>query len=354
MKIRSILVVDDQKENVDALRSILEETYKIYVALNGKSALNIIEKVNPDIVLLDVNMTDMSGFEVHEKMNERGHANIPVIYITGENDVHMEAKGLLNGAVDYILKPYNPDIVTIKVRNQMENKMYRDELEELVALRTMELSKSREAIIIGMSLLAESRDNSTGEHIMRMQKYTEVLAKRCASMYPELLSEADAEEIVLYAPLHDIGKVSIPDSVLKKNGVFTPEDFEIMENHTIFGGKIIADTREAVDEGENFMRVAIEIAEGHHEKFDGTGYPRKLKGEEIPLSARIVSLADIYDALVSPRRYKDGFKHEDVMDIILKGDGRIMPSHFDPKVLEAFKDVSDELKRLNEEVFFGG
>lgn len=354
MKENSVLIVDDQKENVNALRSILEDDYKIYISLDGKGALAIIEKVSPDLILLDVNLTDMDGFEVHRKMNEMGKSNIPVIYITGENDPLMEAKGLKNGAVDYILKPYNPDIVTIKVKNQMINKMYRDNLENLVRLRTMELSKSNEAIIIGMSMMAEGRDHSTGAHIMRMQKYTEVIGKKFSEIYPEIVSEEHLKNIVAYAPLHDIGKVCIPDSVLKKKGAFTPEDFEIMENHTLYGGEILLKTREIIGEDEDFFQVAIEIAEGHHEKFDGTGYPRKVSGYDIPISARIVALADIYDALVSPRVYKPGMPHGEAMDIILVGDGRIMPSHFDPQVLEVFKLVSEELRRLNEEVFFGG
>lgn len=348
-KENTVLIVDDQKENVDALRGMLENDYKIYVSLNGKGALSIIEKVSPDIVLLDVNMNDMDGFEVHRRMKEMGKIHIPVIYITGENDALMEARGLKHGAVDYILKPYNPDIVTIKVKNQMENKMYRDELERLVDIRTQEVSKSREAIIYGMSILAEGRDNTTGEHIMRMQKYTEIIAKRFSADYPELLSESDVKEIVLYAPLHDIGKVCIPDSVLKKTTVFTPEDFVIMEHHTTYGADILRKTRDIVEEEESFFSKAVEISECHHEKFDGSGYPNKLKGEEIPLSARIVSLADIYDALTSPRRYKLAFPHEEVMDIILKGDGRIMPEHFDPKVLQTFVDVSEEIRELKED-----
>lgn len=348
-KENTVLIVDDQKENVDALRGMLENDYKIYVSLNGKGALSIIEKVSPDIVLLDVNMIDMDGFEVHRRMKEMGKIHIPVIYITGENDALMEARGLKHGAVDYILKPYNPDIVTIKVKNQMENKMYRDELERLVDIRTQEVSKSREAIIFGMSILAEGRDHTTGEHIMRMQKYTEIIAKRVFADYPDLLSEDDVKEIVLYAPLHDIGKVCIPDTVLKKNTVFTPEDFVIMEQHTTYGADILNKTRAIVDDEDSFLKIAVEISGGHHEKFDGSGYPKKLKGEEIPLSARIVSLADIYDALTSPRRYKEAFPHEEVMDIILKGDGRIMPEHFDPRVLQAFVDVSEEIRELKED-----
>ncbi len=345
----SVLIVDDSKENIDCLRGILDEFYKVYIATSGEMALKLMKNIRPDIILLDVVMPGIDGFEVLETL-KKGEENfyIPVIFITSETSSFNEAKGLKMGAVDYIAKPYNPDIVSIKVRNQIHNKMYRDGLEKLVEQRTQELLDSRKAIIMGMSLLAESRDKGTGKHITRMQKYTEILAEKIHEMYPELLTKSDVDSIVSYAPLHDIGKVGIPDAILLKNGRLTNEEFDVIKTHTTFGADILRKTENWLQEDINTLQVAMEIAEFHHEKFDGTGYPKGLKGEEIPLSARIVTLADIYDALTSVREYKEAYLHDRALDIILVGDGRTKPEHFDPIVLETFKLVQEAFKELND------
>ncbi|GHV38420.1 two-component system response regulator [Clostridia bacterium] len=343
----SVLIVDDNKQNVEALRSILEGLYTVYVALNGQAALRTMRRTHPDIVLLDVIMPEMDGFEVMTEMRKDSDLEkTPVIFISGEKDEVTESRGLSMGAFDYIIKPYNPEIVQIKVRNQLDNRNYRTNLEDMVAEQTKELVASREAIIMGMSILAETRDQGTGKHVLRVKKYSEILSWHIQATNPDLLPEEELQNIVLYSPLHDVGKVGIPDAVLLKPGKLTDEEFGIIKSHTVFGGNVLRQTESFLNEGNNSLRVAIEIAESHHEKWNGKGYPHGKKGTEIPISARIVAIADIYDALTSKREYKDAMKHDTAYDIIVNGDGRTMPDHFDPDVLEAFKNVSFAFKNL--------
>ncbi|MCL2719048.1 MAG: HD domain-containing protein [Lachnospiraceae bacterium] len=207
---------------------------------------------------------------------------------------------------------------------------------------------SRRSVILGMSLLAEGRDEDTGSHISRIQQYTEILARKVHENDSEKLSQEEMEQVILYSPLHDIGKVSIPDSILLKPGKLTAEEFDAMKGHTSFGGDVLTQTEHQMVTDTETIRVAIEIAKYHHEKFDGSGYPEGLKGNSIPVSAQIVALADIYDALTSKRIYKDAFEHELACDIILNGDGRTEPQHFSPDVLNAFAQTIDIFREINE------
>jgi len=342
-KENTILIVDDSKELIDSLRAILEDEYEIRVALSGESALRVLESITPDLMLLDVMMPGIDGFGVVEILNENlGWKKIPVIFISAGKDVYNEATGLELGAVDYITKPYKPEIVTIKVHNAIENKMHRDSLERLVEKRTAEVVRSRDAVLYGMSLLAEGRDSVTGDHINRIKRYSELIAKKLRELYPNMLSDAEARKIASLSPIHDIGKVRVPDAVLLKPGKLTPEEFEEIKRHTLFGAEVLRKTQELMETDSEDLRVMLEIAESHHEKYDGTGYPYGLKGDDIPLSARVVALADVYDALTMVRPYKKAFTHEESMGIILNGDGRTEPSHFDPRVLEAFSQLTNE------------
>ncbi len=348
-KSNTVLVVDDVKQNVDSLISILSDQYNVMVALSGKMALASMQKKMPDIVLLDISMPGMSGFEVLKQMKEDIKlAEIPVIFVTGESDIESEENGLLLGAVDYIKKPYNAAIVKIKVRNYLELKMYKDGLESLVVKRTHEVNSSRDAIIVGMSMLAENRDHVTGDHIRRIKEYTKLLGDKYLWLNPDLTTKEYIEKTVSFSPMHDIGKVGIPDSVLQKNAKLTDEEYNLMKNHTLIGADLLKETDSILSQATNWLRISIEIAEAHHEKYDGTGYPLGLKGEEIPLSARIVALADVYDALTSERPYKKAFTHQEAMDIILVGDNRTKPEDFDPRVLEAFKQVEQDFRTVCE------
>ena len=352
----SILLVDDQKENITNLKGILDDTYQIYAALNGESALKVMEKNNIDLVLLDLIMPVMDGFETIAEMKKNPKlSGIPVIFITAEYDSFNEAKGLALGAMDYVKKPYDPDIVQIKVKNQIEHKMYRDNLENLVEERTKEVVATRDAIIVGMSLLAEGRDEGTGTHIKKVQNYTEIIAREITKNYPEKLSKAEADKIIALSPLHDVGKVFVSDSVLLKPAKLTDEEFEMIKSHTFLGAQILSKTEEIIQTGSNFFDYAVQMAGGHHEKYDGSGYPHHLKGDEIPLAAGICAIADIYEALTSERPYKRAFSHQEAYDIIVNGDGRVEPTHFLPCVLEAFVKKSDEINacriKINEEEY---
>ena len=209
-------------------------------------------------------------------------------------------------------------------------------------------ASSRRSVVLGMSLLAEGRDEDTGSHISRIQQYTEVLARKVHENNSEMLSKEEMEQIILYSPLHDVGKVSIPDSILFKPGKLTPEEFDAMKIHTSFGSDVLSLTEHQMVTDAETIRVAIEIARYHHEKYDGSGYPEGLKGDLIPISAQIVALADIYDALTSKRVYKDAFAHDIACDIILNGDGRTEPHHFGPEVLNAFIQTASIFRDLNE------
>jgi len=347
------MAVDDVPVNLMILESILEDCYNVVTATRGDEALELMTTgVKPDLVLLDLSMPDMDGFEVLERMNRDAVlSKIPAIFVTGEADVYSEEKGLKLGAVDYIKKPYIPEIIFVKIRNHIESKSLRDNLEDMVAERTRQLEErtseliaTHSAIIMGMSLLSESRDKVTGAHLARIKSLTQLLAEDIAAAHPGLLSAEMVEHIATYSPLHDVGKVSVPDAVLKKEGGLTAEEFEQMKEHTGGGGDLLRQMATFLPGEQSQLSVAIDIAENHHERFNGTGYPNRLKGEDIPLSARIVAVADVYDALRSPRPYKRGFTHEEAMDIILKGDGRTEPSHFDPIVLKAFENREAALR----------
>lgn len=342
-----ILIVDDAPENIRILAESLKSSYAIMFARNGESALNLANTVPaPDIILLDVIMPGLSGYEVCRKLKENPNTSgIPVIFITSQSEEDDEARGLELGAVDYISKPFRASLVMNRVANQLELKRHRDRLDELVHERTRELTLIKEVTIEAMATLAEWRDPETGGHIKRTQNYVRAIAEQLR-VHPEYTDQLDDVTIdLLYqsAPLHDIGKVSTPDSVLLKPGRLTPEEFEIMRQHPTRGRDALAAAEKRL--GDNsFLRIAREIAYGHHEHWDGRGYPQGISGPDIPLPARIMAVADIYDALISKRVYKPAMSHEQAAAIIVDGRG----THLDPGVVDAFLEVQDEFIAISD------
>lgn len=352
----TILVVDDHPDNLTLMRGVLKDIYKVKVVNNGQEALALAwEEKPPDLILLDIMMPVMDGYEVCRqlKANERSR-DIPVIFLTAKADEEDEHQGLEIGAVDYITKPISPPIVLARIKAQLQLKaaadFLRDKnqyLENEVASRTREVMiKTREievlqdVTILAMTSLAETRDQETGNHIRRTQLYVQALANhlRTHPRFAAVLTEPVIEMMTKSAPLHDIGKVGIPDTILLKPGRLTPEEFEIMKTHTTIGQSAIEHAENQLGKTVGFLNFAKENACFHHEKWDGSGYPEGRSGEEIPVSARLMALADVYDALVSRRVYKAAMPHQQAVEVILEGRGK----HFDPDVVDAFFEIQNE------------
>jgi len=345
-----ILIVDDTDANIDVLLATLPDEYEISVALDGKSALQSVAEDKPDLILLDVMMPGMTGYQVCAELKLNAETRqIPIIFLTALSEDIDEETGLQLGAVDYITRPFNHELVRLRIHHQLDLKCYQNHLEELVQERTQALRQARDATIASMVTLAGYRDQQTGMHIQRTISFVKILAERLVSCHPVELSPATVELISRSAPLHDIGKIAIPDAILRKSGKLTKREFAVMQQHTLYGADAIRRT-EVVLGTNSFLQFAREIAESHHEKWNGAGYPHGLKGEEIPLSARIMALADVYDALTTVRPYKSARTHEESMHIIIQGDDRTQPEHFDPHVLNAFIDAQDEFRYVVESI----
>ncbi|PJI97545.1 putative two-component system response regulator [Acidovorax sp. 69] len=349
----TVLVVDDTPDNLSLMSNLLRTDYKVKLAPSGERALQIVAgDSKPDLILLDIMMPDMDGYEVLRRLQFNPETeNTPVIFLTAMSASEDESIGLELGAVDYITKPINPAIVMARVRNHLQLKRARDYLaqhnqflEQEVANRTRAMSELQDATIRAMASLAETRDNETGNHIRRTQHYMEALARHLQDhpRFKDELTDASIETIFKSAPLHDIGKVGIPDRILLKPGKLTPEEFEIMKTHTTLGRDAIIAAESGTTQDNPFFRYAKEIAYSHQEKWDGSGYPEALAGNNIPLSARLMAVADVYDALISERVYKPSYSHEQAVEIIRDGRG----SHFDPDMVDAFLTLSEEFRNI--------
>ncbi len=340
-----VLIVDDAPENIRILGELLRDKYTIMFARGGKDALRLAESSQqPDIILLDVIMPGMDGYEVCERLkkNPKTH-DIPVLFITAQSNEKEESHGLSLGGVDYISKPFRASLVQSRVDNQLELKKHRDQLDHMVQERTKELRLTQEATIESMASLAEWRDPETGLHIKRTQKFVKVLADYMAQQekYAADLDEKTRELLYLSAPLHDVGKVCIPDAILHKPGRLTEEEFEMMKEHTT-RGKAVLSSQDTKLGSNSFLTIARLVAYCHHERWDGKGYPQGLAGEDIPLCARLMSVADVYDALTSRRVYKPAMPHEKAKSIIMEGYG----TQFEPGVCDAFVALEEEFKAI--------
>lgn len=363
-----ILIVDDQPDNLLILEDLLGQHYTVHAACDGEAALTrLADGDRPDLMLLDVVMPGMDGFEVCRRVKAApGLRDMPVLLLTSLESAADEEYGLSLGADDFIHKPYSPPVVLARVNNHLKlaraSRLLRDrneDLERLVAERTREIlcqseqlvrSKqeviaSQGATITALCSLTEVRDNETGGHIRRTQHYVRVLAERLRD-HPRFRHELNDETIDMMfrsAPLHDVGKVAIPDAILLKQGKLTPAEWEIMKRHPTYGRDAIAEAElELGDQGGSFLRFAREIAHCHHEKWDGSGYPQGLAGDDIPVSARLMAAADVYDALMSRRAYKEAYSHQRAMEMIQAERGR----HFDPDVVDALQGLAETCRDI--------
>jgi putative two-component system response regulator len=350
---KTVLLVDDSPDNLVLMNDLLKDLYKVKVANSGEKALRIATTGQPpDVVLLDVMMPEMDGYEVCRRLKANpATRDIPIIFLTAKSEVEDEKLGLDLGAVDYITKPISPPITLARVRNHLLLKEHADFLrdkneflEKEVAARTREVVAIQDVTILAMASMAETRDLDTGNHIRRTQFYVKALAERLKEhpRFNTVLTEAFISLLFKSAPLHDIGKVGIPDRILLKPGRYEPQEFAIMKSHTTLGRDAIEHAERALGTPIAFLSLAKEIAYSHQEKWDGSGYPEGLAGEAIPVSARLMALADVYDALISRRVYKDGMGHDEAVRIITEGKGR----HFDPDVVDAFMGLQDEFRAI--------
>ncbi len=349
---QTILAVDDTVTNIEVVKGVLADNYLVQAALSGEMALKIVEKRKPDLILLDIMMPEMDGYEVCEALKSNPDTkDIPVIFLTAKSQEEDETRGLSLGAVDYITKPISPPILLERVKNHLLLKASRDLLEQQneiletkVVERTQQLGDLQDVAMVAMGALAESRDPETGNHIRRTQHYVKALAKELAKTdkYKAELTPEVISALFKSAPLHDIGKVGVEDRILLKPGKLTDEEFAEMKLHPQYGRDAIEAAEGSLGHADNFLTFAKQIAYSHHEKWDGSGYPEGLSGEDIPMSARLMAIADVYDALISKRVYKPGFPHQKAVDIIVEGRG----THFDPFMVDCFVGIAEGFDQI--------
>jgi putative two-component system response regulator len=333
-----ILIVDDTPSALKLLADILKaEGYEVRSTTSGELALRAAANSPPELVLLDIRMPEMDGYEVCRRLKAQPEtANLPVIFVSAASELEEKMQGFERGAVDYVTKPYQREELLARVHTHLELNRLRHHLEEMVAKRTSQLISSHRETIMTMTRAAAFKDEQTGAHVTRVSFYSSELARKLG------MSDEYCDTIHYASPMHDVGKIAIPDAILGKPGKFESHEWEVMKTHASLGAKMLGGTNSP------YLVMGAEIAGGHHERWDGSGYPLGLKGEAIPLSARIMQICDVYDALRSKRPYKEALSHERSAEIIISGDDRTMPSHFDPAVLDAFKSCMGKFRDIFE------
>lgn len=345
-----ILVIDDSMLILKFIQEMLKDKYEVQLAFSAEKAYAILESYLPDLILLDLEMPKIDGYQVLAQL--KGTAkwrDIPVVFLTGMNDREKEEKALSMGAVDYILKPISAGVLRKRIQMHLELTAYQRKLESIVNTKTEQLLITQDLILDILANVTTYRDNDTGAHIIRTTNYSRLLVEKLLEEgRPDyLLSEAYAQNIIKSARLHDIGKIAIPDEILLKSEGLTPEEFEIIKMHTCYGAQMISNAITNLGDNASFLVTAREIILHHHERWDGSGYPDQLKGTDIPLSARIMAIADVYDALISSRPYKNSYSHEKAVEI-MKSEAGI---HFDAGLMEMaesifpyFRDIADAFR----------
>lgn len=339
----TILIVDDSPENLSVLSELLRPQYRVLAATSGEAGLRVASGMSKlDLILLDVMMPDMDGYGVLARLQSNpATQDIPVVFLTALAGAQDEERGLQLGAADYIPKPIKPAVLLARVRTQLEAKQARDLLkdhnaflEAEVARRMTENELTQRVTIRALAHLAETRDPETGNHILRTQGYVQRMATglRQHPRFSTFLSQYNIDLLTKSAPLHDIGKVGIPDNILLKPGALTPAEWEIMKTHARIGSDAIEQAERDIETPLDFLVLAKEIAHWHHEKWDGSGYPDGLAGDAIPISARLMAVADVFDALITKRVYKQAMSYQEAHDIIAAGKGK----HFDPDMVDVF------------------
>jgi len=339
-ELQTILVVDDAPENIDVLRGILSRNYKIKAAINGKKALKIAYNSPPDIILLDVMMPDMDGYEVCRRLKEDPRTSpIPIIFVTAKSETEDETTGFSLGAVDYITKPVSPAVVQARVQthlalydqNRVLDHMVQERTQEVITLNH-EIEDTQKEVVFTMGAIGETRSKETGNHVKRVAEYSRVFALYYG------LDESEASLIKMASPMHDIGKVGIPDNILNKPGRLSPEEFDIMKTHAELGYDMLRHSSRSI------LKAAATLAYEHHEKWNGKGYPQGLQGEDIHLYGRITAIADVFDALGSDRCYKKAWDDERIFSLLKEERGE----HFEPKLVDIFFEHLDEFLAIRD------
>ena len=348
---KTIMLVDDNVANLTAGKNMLKDTYEVFPIPSGEKLFLLLQKITPDLILLDIEMPGMNGYQVITKLKEdEATAGIPVIFLTSWSDPESELEGLSLGAVDYVFKPFSPPLLIRRIENHLliESQKqsledYNKNLQQKVEQKTRQVLELQNSILNTMAELVEFRDGTTGGHIARTQSYLQLLVEHLLSekIYWNEVSSWHLEFLIPSAQLHDVGKIAISDTILNKPAKLTSEEFETMKQHAIFGENAIDSIMRTTTEND-FLKHAKTFAGTHHEKWDGSGYPRGLTGTMIPLEGRIMAIADVYDALIALRPYKQPMSAQEAEDIILKG----RETHFDPALTDLFKVLSPQFAEI--------
>jgi putative two-component system response regulator len=334
---KTVFVVDDSDTNLSMAEAVLENQYRIMTMPSAFKMFSLLEKVVPDLILLDIEMPEMDGFETIKKLKStHSYANIPVMFLTGRSDPGVEARVFEMGAVDFVTKPFSAAVLINRIKIHLD-------IDGIIRERTAQFNRLQNGIVSVLANLVENRDNGTTGHIERTSAYIKILLEemRKRGVYADEIENWDTEKIISSARMHDLGKISVTDIIVNKPGKLTDEEFEIMKTHAQEGERIIDEIIARTGEGE-FLRNARLFAGCHHERWDGQGYPHRLKGEEIPLQGRIMAIVDVYDALVSERPYKKAIPPDDAVGIIMHNAG----IHYDPHIASIFFDVKDQFKAV--------
>jgi putative two-component system response regulator len=347
-----IMLVDDIQANLTAGKTMLKDKYDVFTLPSAAKFFELLQKVTPDLILMDIDMPEMNGYEAIKKLKGSSAKNIPVVFLTARSDHQSEFEGLSLGAVDYVFKPFSPPLLIKRIENHLlmeaqrrSLQEYNENLQKKVQEKTKQVVALQHSIVGAMAELVESRDDVTGGHIERTKAYFKLLVDKLweEKIYWDDISGWQLEYLVDSTPLHDLGKIAISDLVLNKPGKLDPEEFEIMKKHTTFGEEAVEAIMQ-LHSANDFLEHAKILAGTHHEKWDGTGYPRGLKAESIPLQGRIMAIADVYDALISTRPYKPPMSTEKAAQIIEEGKG----SQFDPILVDVFMEVAPQFAAIAE------